>query len=289
MIDLKTLSGAARLAGVIGWPVEHSRSPRLHGFWLAKYNVDGAYVPLAVAPDHLHQVLQTLPMLGFRGVNLTVPHKESALTAISDLDDQARRIGAVNTLIIDGNHILGRNTDAYGFAQNLHERAPHWQAGQGPAVVLGAGGAARAVVVALQDLGVAEIRILNRSEARAHALAHSMNMAGKPPVRVLDWNDPAPAFAGAGLLVNSTSLGMGHAPLPDLPLQDLPDHAVVADIVYTPLDTALLEAARARRLHTVDGLGMLIHQARPGFAAWFGVDPQPDEALRQYLLADLSA
>src|SRR5690606_2669861 len=253
--QLKTLSGAASLAGVIGWPVQHSRSPRLHGFWLAKYNVDGAYVPLAVSPDHLHQVLQTLPMLGFRGVNLTIPHKESALTVVSDLDDQARRIGAVNTLVIEGNHILGRNTDAYGFAQNLRDRAPHWLPTQGPALVLGAGGAARAVVVALQDLGVPEIRILNRSEARAHALAHSMNVGGKPPVRVFDWNDPAPAFRGAGLLVNSTSLGMDHAPLPDLPLPELPDHAVVADIVYTPLNTALLKAAQARRLTTVDGLG----------------------------------
>lgn len=286
---LKTLSGAARLAGVMGWPVSHSRSPRLHGYWLAKYGVDGAYVPLAVAPDHLPMALKALPALGFRGVNLTVPHKETAAALVDEVDDQARRVGAVNTVVVDGDRLLGRNTDAYGFAQNLLLRANRWRPDAGPAVVLGAGGAARAVVVALQDLGAPEIRVLNRSESRAHALAQTLGQGRSPPIRAMDWRDPTAAFAGAALLVNATTLGMANAPLPPLPLAALPEAATVADIVYTPLQTDLLRQAAERGLGVVDGLGMLIHQARPGFAAWFGVEPEADDGVRRYLLADLEA
>lgn len=273
------LSGKARLAGVIGWPVAHSRSPRLHGYWLAHHGIDGAYVPLAVRPEDLQEVLCALPKMGFRGVNLTVPHKEAALALVDEADEAARRIGAVNTIVVDdGGRLQGRNTDAFGFMENLHERAPDWRADTGPAVVIGAGGAARAVVVGLLDAG-AEVRVVNRTRERAEALA--ADFAG---VAVSGWEERGQALRDASLVVNATTLGMdGQLPL-DLDLAPLGPDAVVADIVYTPLETPLLKSARERGLSTVDGIGMLIHQARPGFAAWFGTDPEADEALRRYLL-----
>ena len=277
------VSGAARLAGVMGWPVKHSRSPLLHGYWLDHYGVDGAYVPMAVAPERLEIALRALPALGFRGVNLTVPLKEQALALVDEADDTARRIGAVNTIIVDGERLLGRNTDAFGFSENLRQQAPQWRADAGPALVIGAGGAARAVVTALHDLGVAEVRVVNRTTTRAAALTHQLG--GIPWV----WEERALALDGVSLVVNTTTLGMaGSAPL-DLPLDHLPASAVVADIVYTPLVTPLLAAARARGCAIVDGLGMLIHQARPGFAAWFGVMPEADGDVRALLMADLAA
>lgn len=278
-----TLSGRARLAGVIGWPVSHSRSPRLHGFWLRRYRIDGAYLPLAVRPDCLAAAIRALPLLGFRGANVTVPHKEAALAAMDRVAESARRIGAVNTIVIDSEGRLeGRNTDGYGFLESLRARWPGWRATAGPAVLLGAGGAARAIAAALTDSGAPEIRLVNRTVERAERLARELG----GPVRVFAWAERAAALSAAALLVNTTTLGMSGQPPLDLDLDPLPPEAVVNDIVYAPLETALLAAARARGNPVVDGLGMLLHQARPGFAAWYGVEPEVTPALRAFVLQD---
>jgi shikimate dehydrogenase len=275
------LTGAARIAGVMGWPVKHSRSPRLHGYWLDKYRIDGAYIPLPVAPERIVQALKALPALGFAGVNLTVPHKETALAAVDHVDAVARRIGAVNTIVVRSDGTLeGSNTDAYGFYESLRAGAPSWQAKMGPAVMLGAGGAARAVAAALLDAGVPELRIVNRTAARAESLAAGLGAAAK----VVAWGEWKQALRDAALLVNTTTLGMtGQAPL-GIDLAALPTKAVVNDIVYVPLETELLRAARQRGNPTVDGLGMLLHQARPGFHAWFGVDPRVTPELHAHVL-----
>jgi len=275
------LSGKAKVAGVFGWPVGQSRSPRLHGWWLDRYGVDGAYVPLAVPPERLEQALRALPALGFRGVNLTVPHKAAALTLVDHVDPVARRIGAVNTIVVGEDGALeGGNTDAGGFLANLREGAPGWRPEAGPAAVAGAGGAARAVVAALVDAGVPEIHLFNRSIEKAEALA--CDLGG--PIHVVPWFGRASALAEAALLVNTTSLGMTNQPSLDLDLSALPPDAVVTDIVYAPLETPLLAAARARGNAVVDGLGMLLHQAVPGFEAWFGVRPEVTAELRAHVL-----
>ena len=275
-----TLSGTATLAGILGWPVGHSKSPRLHGYWLEQHGIDGAYVPLPVRPEAFARAVRALGDLGFRGASVTVPHKVAALEACDSLDPAAERIGAVNTVIFDEGRIEGRNTDAPGFIESLRQGAPAWSASDGPAVVLGAGGAARAVVFALLEAGVGELCLLNRTAARAEALARDFG----PALRVEPWEDRAEALAGAGLLVNTTSLGMtGQAEL-DLALDRLPERAVVTDIVYAPLETALLRRAKARGHATVDGLGMLLHQGRPAFEAWFGIDPAVTPALRAFVL-----
>ncbi len=275
-------SGKARLAGVLGWPVSHSRSPRLHGFWLDRLGIDGAYVPLAVAPHDLEQVVRALPRMGFRGANLTVPHKEAALALVDELEPLAARIGAVNTLVVrDDGSLFGRNTDGFGFLENLRRGAPGWIPAAGPAVVLGAGGAARAVVAALIDAGSPEIRVINRSAERARQLAAELG----GPVRVVGWAERAAALAGARLLVNTTTLGMTGQSELDIDLADLPPGAVVNDIVYVPLETGLLARARARGNRTVDGLGMLLWQAVPGFEAWFGIRPDVSDGLRAFVLA----
>jgi len=277
------LTGTARLAGVMGWPVGHSRSPRLHGYWLDAYGIDGAYLPLPVAPEHIETALRALPLLGFAGVNLTVPHKEAALGVVDRVDALARRIGAVNTVVVAADGTLdGTNTDAFGFTENLRAGAPDWEPSRA-AVVLGAGGAARAVCVGLADAGVAEIRLANRKAARATRLADELS--GIQPVA---WEARGDALDGAGLLVNTTTLGMTGAPPLDIALDALAGDAVVTDIVYAPLETPLLAAARARGNVTVDGLGMLLHQARPGFAAWFGHEPDVTDALRAFVLEDLA-
>ena len=275
------LTGKARIAGVIGWPVSHSRSPRLHGHWLRAYGIDGAYIPLAVPPDHIEQAIRALPVLGFAGVNVTVPHKEAALRLADEVDDFARRLGAANTLVVkpDG-RILASNSDAYGFIQNLRDGAPGFRADAGPAVVLGSGGAARAVVVALADAGAREIRIVNRTSARAEELCR----LAPGITRAVPWTGMAAALADAALLVNTTSLGMDGQPPLEIDLGRLPTGALVNDIVYTPLETPLLKAASARGNPVVDGLGMLLHQARPGFKAWFGREPEVTDDLRQVVL-----
>lgn len=277
------VTGKARVAGVLGWPVGHSKSPRLHGHWLERYRIDGAYIPLPVMPEHFGAAVRALARLGFAGANVTVPHKEAALGAVDRADANARRIGAVNTIVVAPDGTLdGSNTDGFGFIENLRQNAPGFGATFGPAVVLGAGGAARAVVAALADAGAPEIRVVNRSALRAERLIEALG----GPCRLVPWAERAAALDGAVLLVNATTLGMtGQAAL-DLPLDRLPTGAVVNDIVYVPLETALLVAARKRGNITVDGIGMLLHQARPGFRAWFGVDPEVTPALRGFVLAD---
>ncbi|MEX0808829.1 MAG: shikimate dehydrogenase [Dongiaceae bacterium] len=276
------LTGQARLAGVMGWPVGHSRSPALHGFWLREHGIDGAYVPLAVRPEALKTALAGLAALGFRGANVTVPHKEAVLSLVDRASDTALRIGAVNTITVAEDGTLeGSNSDAFGFLENLREGQPGWRAATGAAVVVGAGGAARAIAVALATEGAPEIRIVNRTKERADRLVREI---GGPLVAV-DWANRGAALADLSLLVNATTQGMsGEQPL-DLDLARLPVNALVNDIVYVPLETGLLAAARARGNKTVDGLGMLLHQARPGFAAWFGVEPTVTPALRAAVLA----
>jgi shikimate dehydrogenase len=277
-----TISGRARLAGVMGWPVMHSLSPRLHNYWLERYAIDGAYVPLPAAPENFTACLRALGRLGFAGVNVTVPHKAAALAACDALDDGARRVGAVNMVTFGANGALaGRNTDAYGFLENLRETRPGWTARGARAVVLGAGGGARAVVAALTEAGANEVVVVNRTRARADALAAALG----PPARVAEWGDRAKALAGADLLVNTTQLGMEGQPPLELDLGALPRAALVNDIVYAPLETPLLAAAARRGNPTVDGLGMLLHQARPAFAAWFGRDPEVTADLRRHVLA----
>jgi shikimate dehydrogenase len=265
----------------MGWPVAHSRSPRLHGYWLRQYRIDGAYVPLPVRPAQFAAALRALPMLGFAGANVTLPHKEAALAAVDRASGEARRIGAVNTIVVleDGT-LEGRNTDGFGFVENLRAAVRGWRADAGPAVVLGAGGAARAIGATLLDLGVPDLCLLNRTVERAERLA--ADLGGR--VRAHSWDDRAVALSDAALLVNATTLGMTGQPPLDLPLERLPLQAVVNDIVYSPLETPLLAAARARGNPAVDGLGMLLHQARPGFAAWFGVEPEVTPDLRRFVL-----
>ena len=274
------MSGPRLRAGVMGWPIAHSKSPRLHGFWLRRYGIDGAYDPVPVPPGTFEEKLRRLIAEGWRGANVTIPHKEAALAAADEATPRARAIGAANTLVFGpGGLILADNTDAFGFLENLKDRAPAWRPDR-PALVLGAGGASRAVVHALFEAGAPEIRLANRTVARAEALAAAFG----PRVRVLPFAEAGSHLAGAGLIVNTTSLGMKGAPPLELDLAGAPPDALATDIVYTPLVTPFLEAAAARNLAIVDGLGMLLHQARPGFAAWFGVEPRVDEALRKVML-----
>ncbi|MBP2300384.1 shikimate dehydrogenase [Azospirillum picis] len=289
-----TISGKAKLAGVMGWPVGHSRSPRLHNRWLDQYGIDGAYVPLAVAPERAEQAIRALPALGFRGCNVTVPLKEIAYRSVDRLDETARRIGAVNTIVVaEDGALVGGNTDGFGFLENLRAECPEWNGGEGgsqggghgPAVVIGAGGAARAVVVALLDAGIPEVRLVNRTRARAEEMAADLarfDFAGR--VVVVEWVSRETALDGAGLLVNTTTQGMAGQPALDLDLGALPVSALVNDIVYVPLETPLLAAARARGNPVASGIGMLLHQARPGFRAWFGVEPQVTPDLTRYVL-----
>jgi shikimate dehydrogenase len=276
---MKLLSGHARLAGVFGHPVTHSRSPRLHGFWLQRYGIDGAYIPLGVAPGGFAAAVRSLVDLGFRGANVTIPHKLAAFEICDAVAPFARRAGAVNTLIFRDGRIEGSNTDGFGFLESIREAAPGWRADAGPAVLLGAGGAARAIAAALLDAGAPRVTLVNRTAAKAEALARDLG----GPIHVAD---RAP-LEDAALLVNTTSLGMQGQPGLEVDLAPLPASAVVADIVYVPLETRLLAAAQARGLIAVEGLGMLLHQARPGFEAWFGVAPQVDQALRDVVAADI--
>ena len=272
------------LAGVMGWPIMHSRSPKLHGYWLDHYGLTGAYVPLAIKAEGLEVALRALPALGFAGCNLTIPHKEAALRIVDAASPLARRIGAVNCIVVRADGSLeGRNYDAFGFTESLRERAPDLRFDAGPAVVIGAGGASRAILAGLMDEGAPEIRLINRSPARAQALAAEFGA----PVRAWPWEARVQALEGAAILVNTTSQGMvGEAPL-DLALDVLPLSALVVDIVYVPLETHLLAAARARGHRVVDGLGMLLHQARPAFEAWFGIDPKVTPELRALIEATL--
>jgi shikimate dehydrogenase len=271
-------------ACVIGWPVEHSRSPSIHRYWLAQYGIDGAYEKEAVRPEDLASFLGALEQRGYVGANVTLPHKEAALRLAAVADEAARAIGAANTLWLDqAGRLCAGNTDAYGFITNLAAEAPDWNDERRPAIVLGAGGAARAILHGLLSEGAASIVVSNRTRGRAEELAKTFG----PSVTVADWADRKSALDGAGLLVNTTSLGMTGKETLDLDLALLPADAVVADIVYSPLETELLAAARARGNRTVDGLGMLLHQAVPGFERWFGVRPKVTSKLRSHVAATL--
>ena len=283
------ITGRSKLAGIMGWPVAHSRSPALHNFWLEEHGIDGVYVPLPVRPEQLNAALRALPALGFRGCNLTIPHKEQALSIVDRVEPLARRIGAINTVIVgpDGG-LEGRNTDAYGFRESLRESVPDWDPVGAVAVVLGAGGAARAVVAALVEARAKEIRLVNRTEARAEMLAREL---ATPTTRIVvhPWAERESALAHAGLLVNTTSLGMANEPGLEIDLVQLPLSAIVMDLVYVPLETPLLAAARERGHRTVEGLGMLLHQGRPGFEAWFGAPVRVSRELRAAVLTTLSS
>ncbi len=269
-------------AGVIGWPIDHSLSPRLHGYWLKNYGINGSYDAIAVSQDGLQEFMENLRAGGFAGINLTVPHKETAMSHLDGITDQAARIGAVNTIVVNDEGCLrGSNTDGFGFMENLKQGFAGFKSSNGPAVVLGAGGAARAIVAALIDNGAPSITLINRTRRRAEELAADFGSR----VRVIDWQVRNTALDGAALLVNTTTLGMKGKPPLDITLDALPIDALVNDIVYAPLETELLKAARARGNATVDGLGMLLHQARPGFAAWFGVEPEVTDDLRRHVLA----
>ena len=269
------------IAGVIGHPIAHSKSPKLHGHWLTTYGIKGHYVPLDVAPDDFAAVIRTLPKMGFVGTNVTIPHKENAIEIADVVSEHAALIGAANTLVFDKDgKIHADNTDGYGFIANLKQNAPNWQPKAGPAKVFGAGGAARAIIVSLLDEGVPEILLSNRTKARAEVLKEEFGTR----ISVVDWEDAGDALGNATTVVNTTSLGMvGHAEF-SVPLEMLRADAVVTDIVYAPLRTPFLETAATAGCVTVDGLGMLLHQAVPGFERWFGVRPEVNDDLRKAVL-----
>jgi shikimate dehydrogenase len=268
----------------MGWPVMHSRSPALHNYFFRQYSLAGTYVPLAVPPDRLDAALRALAPLGFSGCNLTIPHKERALAIVDEVDAVARCIGAISCVVVrpDGT-LWGTNNDVHGFARNILQHRPEWRADAGPAVVIGAGGGARAVVYSLVDRGAREVRLVNRTRERADTLARQFGAA----VHAMNWDDRHHALEGAALLVNTTSQGMDGQPPLDLQLGRLPKHALVHDIVYIPLETPLLAAARQRGNPTVDGLGMLLHQACIAWQLWFNLTPEVTPGLRASIEATL--
>lgn len=269
-------------AAVLGYPVHHSRSPRLHGYWLKYYNIAGSYEAIEVAPENLATTLKSLPEKGFTGCNLTLPHKEAALAIMDEIDATARMIGAVNTVVVRGGKLCGSNSDVYGFIQNLKQHARLSDYAH-KAVILGAGGAARAVLYALLQEGFGDITITNRTQARAQDLAAHF---ADNRIRVVGWERRDASLEVAGLLVNTTSLGLSGQPPLELSLAALPTKALVTDIIYSPLITPLLQRASERGNKVVDGLGMLLHQAVPGFEAWFGLRPEVTPELRAVVLRE---
>ncbi|MGH8661993.1 MAG: shikimate dehydrogenase [Burkholderiales bacterium] len=265
------------LAGVMGWPVVHSRSPLLHNYWFKRHELAGTYVSLGIRPEGLAAALRALHPLGFSGVNLTIPHKQQAMAIVDEVDAVATRIGAISCVVVrpDGS-LAGSNNDCYGFTHNLRQEQPDWRAAAGPIVVLGAGGGARAVCYGLLQEGAKEIRLVNRTLARAKGIAAEFGSAIKP----LPWEDRHNALEGAAMAVNATSQGMTGQPALDIRLDQLSKAALAADIIYTPLETPFLAAARARGNRTVNGLGMLLHQGRPAWKAWFGIEPEVTAELR---------
>lgn len=270
------------LAGVIGSPIAHTKSPRLHRHWLAKYGLAGDYVPLHVEKDDLRDVLRALPKMGFVGANVTIPHKVAALEIADQVSDRATLIGAANTLIFhEDGKIIADNTDGYGFLANLKQGAPDWRPDLGPAAVLGAGGAARAAIVSLLDAGVPEILLANRTRTKADVLRSEFGSR----VRVFEWVQAGNMIEVATTVVNTTSLGMVGSPELRVPLDGLQPGTVVTDLVYNPLRTHLLDEAEKAGCTVVDGLGMLLHQGVPGFERWFGFRPEVDQATRDAVLA----
>lgn len=273
-----------RTAGIMGWPVSHSRSPLLHGHWLAQHELPGAYIPLPVAPDALPLAVQGLSALGFAGCNVTIPHKVAVIPYLHQVDPMARKMGAVNTIVVSAEgQLSGYNNDGYGYIQGLLDAFPNWRANVGPITVIGAGGAARAVVVSLAERGATEIRVLNRSIDKALALEQELGA----PVKAYPWESRHDALDGVALLVNTTNQGMKGQPALDLSLDRLPRHCLVSDVIYTPMETPLLAAARERGHATVNGMGMLLNQARPAFEAWFGINPKITAELRALMYAGL--
>lgn len=270
------------LAGVIGSPVGHSKSPRLHEHWLKRYGINGRYIPLEIAQADLERILEVMPSMGFVGANVTIPHKETVLRIADTVSDRASLIGAANTLIFRSDGKLhADNTDGIGFLENLRQEVPDWDASSGPAVVLGAGGASRAVISALLDAGAPEVRLSNRTRSRAEALKGEFGTK----IAVYDWVKAGNAIDGAATVANTTALGMTGNPEFRVPLDGLSPDAVVTDLVYAPLETGLLKFAREIGCRTADGLGMLLHQAVPGFERWFGQKPEVDGDLRKAVLA----
>jgi shikimate dehydrogenase len=270
------------IAGLLGWPVAHSRSPVIHNHWLAHHGIAGRYVLFPVPPEKLEAAVRGIAALGLRGCNVTTPHKQAIFPLLDRVDDLARKIGAVNTVVVEEDGSLtGFNNDGNGFIQSLRDADPNWQPGSGPILVLGAGGAARAVVASLAAQGAKEIRVANRTLDKAHEIAAAVG----PAVKVLRWDEREDALAGIALLANATSLGMAGKPPLDMPLAGLPQRALVGDLIYLPPETPLLEAARQRGNVTVNGLGLLLNQARPAFNAWFGVMPEITPTLLQAIAA----
>ncbi len=281
-------------AAVLGWPASHSLSPRLHGYWLGELGINGIYRAVSVEPEKFVDKLRMLTAEGYKGFNITLPHKQMALAAVEEADTEARRIGAVNTIVVDRDgRLLGSNTDGYGFIENLKTNPAGLNIetiiSGGPAVVLGAGGAARSVVAALDNAGAPEIRLVNRTVEKAQALVRDISREKGAAIAVFSWPERQVALTDAALLVNATALGMTGKPALEIVLDNLPLDALVTDIVYTPLVTPLLAAAAGRGNPTVDGLGMLLHQARPGFNAWFGTWPEITPRLRENILAGIAA
>ncbi|NBQ28672.1 MAG: shikimate dehydrogenase [Rhodobacteraceae bacterium] len=275
------MSTTLPLAGVIGFPIAHSKSPKMHGLWLAQNGIKGHYVPLAVSPDDFEQVLKLLPKMGFVGANVTIPHKVTALQLATHATDRARQIGAANTITFGENgEIYADNTDGHGFITNIKSKYPDWSASTGPLLVLGAGGAARAVLSALLDDGAPQILIANRTRENADRLARDFGES----VTVIEWSDVSTQIANVATLVNTTSLGMVGKPPMTIDLSQLQPETLVSDIVYTPLETDLLKTASDKGCKTVDGLGMLIYQGMPGFEKWFGATPVATDELREMLL-----
>ena len=269
------------IAAVLGAPVAHSRSPKLFRHWLNQYGIEGHYVPLHVEQADLPQVLQALPAMGFVGCNVTIPHKEKVLELADVITDRAALIGAANTVTFRDGKVFADNTDGHGFVANLRQGAPGWEPKSGAAAVLGAGGAARAVIHSLLELGVLNIRLANRSRPRAEALRNEFG----PKITVYDWVKASDMFEGAATVVNTTSLGMEGKAAFKVPLDTLEPTAVVGDLVYTPLKTDFLQVAEGLGCQVVDGLGMLLHQAVPGFERWFGVEPAVEAATRDAVLS----
>ena len=272
-----------RRACVIGWPIEHSRSPLIHGYWLERYGIEGTYTKVAVRPDDVAQFLRSLGAEGFVGCNVTVPHKEMAYAVAEEAEESARVVGAANTLWLEGDRLYAANTDTYGYMTYLSHVVPDWRAHDGPVCVLGAGGAARAIVYGFLDAGVDEVRIFNRTRERADAIADQFG----PRVKVFDWGNRSDGARDACVLVNTTAVGLKGAGSLGMDFTGFNPDCVVSDIVYVPLETELITAARSHGLRTVDGLGMLLHQAVPGFERWFGVRPQVTDELRATIVADI--
>lgn len=281
-----SITGKAKIAGVMGFPVAHSRSPLLHNYWLRRYQIDGAYVPMAVDPLGLPSALRSLAPLGFAGCNITVPHKENAIQLVDTVDELAKKVGAINTVVVgEKGSLAGSNTDVYGFTANLEGAGKAWQKKK-PALVVGAGGASRAVIIALSEAGCGEIRLTNRTNDRAITLYREMQPHVKK-ITPVAWQDRDDAMKDCALLVNTTTQGMQGQPALDVDLRALDDNALVTDLVYTPLHTPLLLEAKRRGHAIMDGLGMLLHQAVPGFEAWYGVKPVVDDTARLLLMTDI--